>query len=751
MEEKRTYAEVIVDLNVRRTDRPYYYAVPDFLWEKVGIGSRVLVPFNQRRVTGYVVGFGSPGEELGSKIKEIAGLAGEEPVFTGEMLALARWLSENYLCTMAEAFGCMLAPSFLAKGLKLKNIVRPAVGKEEIEKVFGELNKAPKQLAVMKKALEAPGLTKQELARACGVQSRTVDALVKKGFLAVERELPALQHTFDNEVRTAAKFPDLNEEQKKALEEIKESIAAGKFGVFLLHGVTGSGKTEVYMRAVAAALEMGRQALVLVPEISLTPQMINLFGERFGPLVAVLHSALPGSERYREWWRIKEGLAPVVLGTRSAVFAPFKNLGFIVIDEEHESSYKQDDHLRYHAREVALKRAQFFKAAVVLGSATPSLESHCRAAAGGPYRLLKLTSRIDGRPLPKVRVVDMRKEFKDGRTGLFSRFLTACVDARLERGEQVLLFLNRRGYATVVSCLQCGEVLKCPNCDISMTYHLDGRVHCHYCGHTLPVTVNCARCGGPCVRYFGAGTQKVEDEARRLFPGARILRMDSDSTSRRGSHQEIFQTFVSGGADILIGTQMVAKGLDMPGVTLVGVINADVSLHMPDFRAAERTFQLLTQVAGRSGRGSRAGEVVVQTFNPEHYSIACAASYDYESFYRREMKIRRALAYPPFVSLARLLFTHECEEEVELGAAQARQIFDKLAGDFTKSKEFVVLGPAPPPLGKIKNRYRRQIVVKGPARTPLKDLIKRGLDEIERLRPPFKPAVHVDINPQGML
>ena len=748
MEEKGTYAEVIVDVNVRRTDRPYYYAVPVFLQEKVRIGSRVVVPFNRRRVTGYVVGFGSPDGELKAKIKEIAGLAGEEPVFTGEMLALARWMSENYLCTTAEVLGCMLAPSFLAKGLKLIETVRPAVKEREIERVFEELGKAPKQLAVMRKALEDPGLSKGELARACGVQARTVDALVKKGFLSLEKKEPFSQHTLNNEVRAGAKLPELNEEQAGALEEIKKLIFKGNFGVFLLHGVTGSGKTEVYMRAADAALEMGRQVLVLVPEISLTPQMVNLFYERFGPRVAVLHSALPGSKRYGEWWRVKEGLAQVVLGTRSAVFAPFVDLGFIVIDEEHESSYKQDDHLRYHAREVALKRAQSFKAAVVLGSATPSLESQYKASAGGPYRLLKLTSRVDGRPLPKVRVVDMRKEYRDGQRGLFSRFLMACIDARLERGEQILLFLNRRGYATVVSCLQCGVVLKCPNCEVSMTYHLDGRVHCHYCGHTLPVSVTCASCGGQYVRYFGAGTQKVEEETKRLFPGARVLRMDSDSTSRRGSHQEILQAFMSGAADILIGTQMVAKGLDIPGVTLVGVINADVSLHMPDFRAAERTFQLLTQVAGRCGRGSRQGEVVVQTFSPDHYSITCAASYDYEAFYRREMKIRRALAYPPFVSLARLLFTHELEEEAERGAALARQVLDKLAGDF--SKEFAVLGPAPPPLGRVKNHYRRQVVVKGPGRTALKDLIKRGLEEIEKIKPPVKSAVHVDINPQGM-
>ncbi|BAF59973.1 primosomal protein N' (replication factor Y) - superfamily II helicase [Pelotomaculum thermopropionicum SI] len=745
MGETVSFAEVIVDLSSRNTDRVFHYAIPPDYRDKIAVGSMVTVPFGNRHLTGYVVGFGIPPGEV--RIKEIAGVIDEGPVFTPELLELARWMAENYLCSTAEAFARILSPRLQVKASRRADVlVYPALAGAEMEKALSLLGRSPKQLAVLQKAAGCPGLTKSELAAAAMTSSKTVDALLKKGLLKVSAVMPAyLQDAPGDMIKTGSLT--LNQDQEAALREISASLDRGRFDVFLLHGITGSGKTEVYLRAIAAALETGRQAVALVPEISLTPQMVELFRGRFGGQVAVLHSALSGGERYQEWRRVKEGQASVVLGTRSAVFAPCPRPGLFIIDEEHEPSYKQDDHMRYHAREIALKRAQLAGAVVVLGSATPSLESFSRAVSGGPYKLLKLPRRVDERPLPRVRVIDLRQEIREGNRGIFSRPLLYALNGCLERGGQAILFLNRRGYSTVVVCRECGLVLKCPRCDISLTYHLEGRLRCHYCNHLAVLPGLCPGCGSRYIRHFGAGTQKVEEEARKIFPKARIVRMDSDSTAQKGSHQKILDAFRDGLYDILIGTQMIAKGLDLPGVTLVGVINADTALHMPDFRAAERTFQLLTQVAGRAGRGGLPGEVLIQTYSPEHYSISAAAAHDYEGFYRSEMAVRRVLGYPPFSHLARLLFTHEDEEEVRKGAEKSKELLDRLVSG--RNCRVEILGPAPAPLSKIKGHFRWQLVLKGRRRENIKEIIREGLAELERDRR-FKVAVNVDINPQGM-
>ncbi|OPX84216.1 MAG: Primosomal protein N' [Pelotomaculum sp. PtaB.Bin104] len=741
------FAEVIVALNTRRTDRVFHYAVPDEFQDQVTIGSRVIVPFGGRRLTGYVTGFGYPDSTV--KVKEIAGVIDAEPVFTTELLELARWMAENYICSTAEALQRIISPRFLVKGSREVKRVYSALPKDKSTEELSSIAGNSKQSAALKRALACPGLTRKELAAAAEVSTSVVNALIKKGLLTVSAmkiSRHAVQVDLDN---VETKKLTLNADQENALAQAAGAIRRGAFKTFLLHGVTGSGKTEVYLQAIAVALEEGRQAVTLVPEIALTPQMIELFRARFGAQVAVLHSALPGGERYDEWQRIKEGGAPVVLGTRSAVFAPLTRPGLFVIDEEHESSYKQDDHLRYHAREIALKRAQLAGATVLLGSATPSLESRIKTAVGGPYQLLKLNDRVDGRPLPPVRVVDLRREVKEGNGGIFSRTLIASINRRLESQEQVLLFLNRRGFSTFVICRECGLVLKCPRCDISLTYHRDGRLRCHYCNHQVRSPELCPKCGAHNIRLFGAGTQKVEAEAVQFFPGARILRMDSDSTARKGSHTQIINAFQKRQADILIGTQMIAKGLDFPGVTLVGVINADTALHMPDFRAAERTFQLLTQVAGRAGRGSLPGEVLIQTYNPEHYSIVAAAAHDCDRFFLSEMPVRRSLGYPPFSHLARLLFTHEDEEVVKRSAALAKDTLKKILS--SEAQGISILGPAPAALSKIKDRYRWQLVLKASRRNLLRDVIKEFLSGLERERAVFKLAVNVDINPQGML
>lgn len=740
------FAEIIVDINARGVDRVFHYAVPEVYQDKITVGSRVLVNFGSRQIAGYVVGFGCPAGEV--KVREISGILDAEPVFTMELLEIARWMADSYLCSTAEALGRIISPRLGIKNARVVKLLYPALPDREMEDALKLMARSPKQAAVLRTAMERPGLSRRELSAAAHADPKTVDVLIDKSLLkAAVKTFSSFQ---DLSLIGGPRSPALrlNRDQEAAFREISGALKKRRFSAFLLHGVTGSGKTEVYLQAISAALAAGLQAVALVPEISLTPQMIDLFYGRFGEQVAVLHSGLAGRERYNEWLRVKEGRAPVVLGTRSAVFAPLPSPGLFILDEEHEPSYKQDDHLRYHAREVALKRAQLSGAVVVLGSATPSLESWFRSGRGGPYKLLKLPHRIDEKPLPRVKIVDLRQEIKEGNRGIFSRNLVSAICARLQKGEQTLLFLNRRGYATFVVCRECGHVIKCDRCDISLTYHLDGSLRCHYCNYQTRMPEKCPSCGSRYIRHFGVGTQKVEDEAKKLFPQARILRMDSDSTSRRGSHERILSAFRQGQADILIGTQMIAKGLDFPMVTLVGVVNADTTLFMPDFRAAERTFQLLTQVAGRAGRADLPGEVLVQTYCPDHYSITAAARHDCEGFYQVEMPVRSALGYPPYSYLARLLFTHEDEAEISKGAALAKEILDKTLVGHDNFIE--VLGPAPAPLSRIKRRYRWQLVIKGPRRNELRDIIRESMEALQKCRPAFKPVINVDINPQGM-
>jgi primosomal protein N' (replication factor Y) len=738
-------AEIIVDLSTRKTDRVFHYFVPPKFEKLVAVGSRVLVPFGNRQLAGYVIGFGVPESDV--EIKSIKGVL-DTQILTAGMLELARWMADSYLCSTAGALARILSPRLRVKGGKEIKRIFPVHTGSELAGILATMARKPRQTAVLKASANSPGLTVAELAAAAGASPRTVETLVTGGLLkAVVIEPPAAVPL--TEEVTCHSGPLLSPGQEKVLKPVAGALERKQFGVFLLHGVTGSGKTEVYLHAISAVLKTGRQGVTMVPEIALTPQMIDLFRDRFGGKVAVLHSALSDRERYDQWLRVKRGEAPVVLGTRSAVFAPLLNPGLFVIDEEHETTYKQGAQLRYHAREVAIKRAQLAGAVVLLGSATPSLETQLKARAGRVYQLLRLPNRINHRPLPSVRIVDMRQELKNGNRGIFSRVLTEAVNERLDRGEQVLLFLNRRGYATFVVCRECGLVLKCPRCDISLTYHLDGRLRCHYCNHTIPAPGRCPGCASRYIGHFGTGTQKVEEEAKRLFERAGIVRMDSDTTTSKGSHERILNTLREGNADILIGTQMIAKGLDLPKVTLVGAINADTSLHMPDFRAAERTFQLLTQVAGRSGRGDIPGEVLVQTYSPDHYSIIAAAAHDYEGFYNNEIRVRRALGYPPFSHLALLLFTHENEAEAKKGALLAKEHFTRTLA--STGTHVDILGPAPATLSRIKGRYRWQLVLKGPRRNSLKELIGEFLAVLENSRPAFKPVVNVDINPQGML
>lgn len=738
--EDTKFARILVDVPLRGMDESFHYTVPAEMRGRIRQGSRVLTPFGKKQVVGYVLDFSRPPGDV-VELKEISGILNEGPVFTPEQLSLAGWMAEYYLCSVVTALQSVILPGIQGRGARTVKCYYPVLPPEGKP----DLSRYPKQERVWEASLAMPGISKKELALAAGAGAGVIDTLVAKGLLRTEvqetRRDPYPLTQFHPETA-----PALNPEQSRALEETACAISGQTPKVFLLHGITGSGKTEVYLRAIEKTMAMGRQTVVMVPEISLTPQMVSIFKSRFGDQVAVLHSRLSEGERYDEWNRIRCGLAPVVLGARSAVFAPLNNPGLFVLDEEHEPSYKQEETPRYHARDVALKLAGNNGAVVMLGSATPSLESYSRALPGGPYALLNMSSRIGNRPLPTVRIVDMRNEGQSGNVGIFSREMLEAVKDRLDRGEQIILFLNRRGYSTYVVCRDCGQVMKCPHCDISLTYHANGSLRCHYCNHSLAAPGVCPECGSRHVGYYGTGTQKVEEEIRMFFPGAGVLRMDGDTTSRKGSHGEILRAFREREADILLGTQMVAKGLDLPGVTLVGVINADTSLHMPDFRAAERTFQLITQVAGRAGRGELGGDVLVQTFSPEHYSIRCAAGHDYSEFFRLEMRVRKAMQYPPFVRLARILMTGSDEGEIQAFADKVRQLVEKeVAGE-----RIQYMGPAPAPLARVKDRYRYHIILKSQGGLALRQALTNVYNSAG-FRRNRKISVVLDIDPQNLM
>lgn len=729
-------AEVIVEVPTRQLDRPFHYQVPH-QFQPLPVGSRVIVPFGARKVPGYVVGYSIP--PAGVNLKPVERILGGG--LNKELLDLARWMSERYVCTFAESLHCVLGP-----GREKKNVPKGlyvTVSKQELTNEGLPL----KQEEVVAAALAQPGMNKTQLAKAAGVSTSTVSTLIKKNLLlwATDSEKAAAS-------TVSGEPPTLTPEQQQITADINKAIDKRKYIAYLLHGVTGSGKTEVYLRVIAKVLRMNKQAIVMVPEISLTPQIVAVFRRRFGNKVAVLHSRLSAGEKYGEQQRISTGEAQVVLGARSAVFAPVSRLGIIIIDEEHEPMYKQEENPKYHTREVAAYRAKKNNALVLMASATPALESYCRAEPSGPYQLLTMTKRVKDLPMPSVSVIDMRSELDAGNRSILSRLLQEKIKYRLEQKQQVILFINRRGYATFIVCRRCGLVLKCPHCDISLTYHYDGYTRCHYCGYTRKAPETCPSCSDQSIGYFGAGTQRVEKEVRRLFPQAGIMRMDGDTTSRKNAHQEIIDAFKAGGGDILVGTQMIAKGLDIPNVTLVGVVNADTMLYMPEFRAAERTFQLLTQVAGRAGRGSKPGETVIQTHTPEHYSIIYARNHDYLNFYNQEMQMRRALKYPPFYYLARVLISGEDEEHVMSVADGIKTVLsNKAAAVKGQEQEVTVMGPAPSGLSRVQKRHRWQLVLKGRISGVVRQVTAEAVDLWRRNNNIKDIRVSIDIDPQFLL
>lgn len=732
--------QVVVNRPLRGPNQVFAYIVPEALQEKVAPGVRVAVPFGRQTTTGFVVGTGREAVP-GLKLKEIVGVLDEEPPVPPALLELACWVASRYVCTLREALVAIYGPASQGQKQKPDQAFwfrgEPAEVLQELERL-----RAPVQARALSLIAAQPGVTRRALLRE-GIGAKAIAALIRKGLVATEA-VPVWREPYRDVAVEKEGPPVLSPEQQAALQEIRTAVSAQQHQVFLLHGVTGSGKTEVYLQAAAAALEAGRQAIVLVPEIALAHQMVLQFKARFGSQVAITHSALGAGERRDEWERVRSGEANVVLGARSAVFAPVARPGLVVVDEEHEPAYKQEQAPRYHAREVAIARAAFEGAPVVLGSATPALESYAQLLSGR-YRELRLSRRVDGRRLPVVRVVDLREEFRAGTISLLSNLLIARIREKLRQQEQVLLFLNRRGFAAFVLCPACGNVIRCPNCDIALTYHRPETLLCHYCYYRMRYEARCPRCGNTDVGRYGAGTQRVEEEARALFPEARVARMDAETTARRGSHAAILDAFKAGAIDILIGTQMVAKGLDVPGVTLVGVVNADTTLLLPDFRAAERTFQLLYQVAGRAGRGDLPGEVIVQSHCPEHYAVRLSALQDFSAFARREMSLRQRFGYPPYTFMIRVVFSGPAGDKVVRSAEEFGVLAKAAAG-----KDMTVLGPAPCPFGRLKGFYRWHIILKGKQGQVVRDACREVLRRFTGRRFPGV-RIAVDAAPQSML
>ncbi|MFR2853217.1 primosomal protein N' [Hungatella sp.] len=705
----KRFAQIIIDISHEKVDRTFDYRIPPQLEDRISVGVLVKIPFGKGNSLrkGYVVGITDHADYDADKIKEIAGIVEGSVSAESQLIMLAWWLKEQYGSTMNQALKTVLPVKQKVKP-KEKKVLRLLIPEEQLEAVTAEAEKKSYKARVrLFKALKENPLIPYEVASGqMNLSAATLKPLIEKGYVALESE-----EIFRNPVKDAGsrvKAVDLNGEQQAVVDAFCEDYEAGKRETYLIHGITGSGKTEVYMEMISRVISEGKQVIVLIPEIALTYQTVMRFYGRFGNRVSIINSRLSAGERYDQFERARGGDIDIMIGPRSALFTPFSRLGLIIIDEEHEGAYKSEVVPRYHAREVAVKRAQMQNASVVLGSATPSLEAYTKALRG-EYRLFSLHTRAkaDSR-LADVAVVDLREELKAGNKSIFSRRLQQMIGDRLEKKEQIMMFINRRGYANFVSCRSCGEAIKCPHCDVTLTLHKDNRLVCHYCGYSIPMPDKCPSCGSPYIANFGVGTQKIEMMTKKMFPQARVLRMDLDTTSKKGGHEEILSAFAEGDADILIGTQMIVKGHDFPDVTLVGVLAADLSLYTPDYRAAERTFQLLTQAAGRAGRDARHGDVIIQTYNPEHYSIVTAAEQDYETFYHQEMAYRRLMKYPP----VNVLFTVQMASKSEAALVEAA---DRLAAHITPQadeEKVQMIGPVDASVYKINDIYRKILYLK---------------------------------------
>lgn len=678
--------EVLVEIKAWKIDKTFSYHVPSALEKEIAIGKRVLVPFQKRELEGFIINI---LDEVAYETKDIIKVIDENPVLNEELLELGKYISKKTLCNLISAYETMLPVALKAKnGTTINKRYQTYLEVNSID-----IKLTPKQLEIVEL------IKKQGRVLKSSIKSSVVSTLIKKNVL---KEVSEEVYRLNNEEKVADQKINLTSEQELVFNKIKESV--NQFQPFLLFGVTGSGKTLVYIKIIEYVLHFNKEVIVLVPEISLTPQIVSRFKKKFGNLIAILHSGLSAGEKYDEWRKIERGEVKIVIGARSAIFAPFKNLGLIVIDEEHSDSYKQENNPKYSTIDIALWRAKYHNCCVVLGSATPSIESYVRAK-NNIYTLLEMKNRYNNN-FPDIHLINMRDSIKNGYK-IISKELFDAINLRLERHEQTIILLNRRGYATNVTCHDCGYVVKCKYCDIPLTYHKSSNtLRCHYCGYALPLVKTCPVCKSKNIDYFGLGTQRLEEELNHMFK-ARIVRMDVDTTSKKGAHEKFIKDFLEQKYDILLGTQMIAKGLDFPNVTLVGVINGDATLNMPDFRSGERTFQLLNQIAGRSGRATKKGEVFIQAFNTDHYSIVLATKNDYETFAREELLIRKTLKYPPFYNLLIIKVLGKNEENV---ISECNKCVAYLKNNIKES--VYVLGPAPAYIPKINNIYYYQITLK---------------------------------------
>ena len=730
------YAEVIINSDAIEIDRPFTYKVKEELLDIIEVGHRVKVPFGVKNkpTEAFVLGLKCEGIENVKKIKYISSILDDIPILTRDDLRLIDFLRENYLCKYIDAIRTII-PSGLSKGIKNKKKTVIVFNKE----LDGKLKDKDNYVKIVNLIKEKDGeLTKSEIINDYSLSSYSLNKLIENGYLLTEDRVVYRYNTrsYIEESKNV-----LNDEQKNAFNKILNSDKKG----FLLKGVTGSGKTEVYMNLVGETLKEGKSAIVLVPEISLTPQMIERFKGRFGKNVALFHSKLSQGERFDEWYRIKKGEARLVVGARSAIFLPLDNLGIIIIDEEHENTYKSEQNPKYLTKEVAKFLSEIKGCKYILGSATPSIETYYEAL-NGKLELVEIKNRVSNRPLPQMEIVDMREELKSRNLSLLSRSLYNEMKETLERKEQIILFLNRRGFSSFVSCRSCGYVFKCPECDLSMTYHKNGYLICHYCGRAQREQKVCPECGSKYVKFFGAGTQRVEEEVKKYFPKARVMRMDVDTTRNKDSHENIYNAFKSGEGDVLIGTQMVSKGLDFKNVTLVGVLAADISLNIPDYRSSERTYQIITQVAGRAGRGEKKGKVVIQTYTPNSLSLQYAIENNYNDLYNEEIKVRKIMNYPPFSTI--FLINSISKDEGKL-----KEFMNKVGESLRKlldSREDIqILGPVPCIITKLKDNYRWQIIIKGNLDNNLKLKIKDILYELNK-SVYNEIRISMDINPNNM-
>lgn len=736
------YANVIVDISLDKLDKTFQYRIPPELEEEIAPGVMVDIPFGRRKMTGYVVEVTDEAEYDESKLRPVGGISKKSVAIESQLIALAGWMRKNYGSTMNQALKTVLPVHRKAKAAEHRT-VRLEIPRSEARQKLAlfEQKKHTAKARLLRALIEQPEIDYTLVTRKLNVSAEAIRGFEEQGIVKIEKKT-VYRNPVGKPGGRGSRIA-LNEAQEHVVRQILPDIKANRQGTYLLWGVTGSGKTEVYMELIAHAIDGGKQAIVLIPEIALTYQTVMRFYNRFGDRVSIMNSRLSAGERYDQYLRAKNGDIDIMIGPRSALFTPFSRLGIIIIDEEHEVSYKSETSPRYHARETAIERARMCRAVVVLGSATPSVDSFYQAKLGN-YKLLELASRVQERAMPECEVVDLREEIRTGNHSILSRRLQELMEERLAKGQQIMLFLNRRGVSGFMSCRACGYVVKCPHCDVSLSQHNDGKMVCHYCGYREPVPRVCPACGSKYIAGFKAGTQRVEQIVQQRFPQAKTLRMDYDTTRTKDSYEKILQGFANQKADILIGTQMIVKGHDFPNVTLVGVLAADMSLHVSDYHASERTFQLLVQAVGRAGRGKEPGQAVVQTYAPEHFAVRAAKRQDYEAFYEQEIVYRKLLHYPPVFHL--LLIAGASEKLPELDRA-----YEELAGRVKEITgrlgEAQIVGPADAAVAKVNDVYRKVLYIKA-ADYRMLVAVREQLDVYIRDNPVFRSvSIQYDFNP----